>query len=269
MFPSPTVSHQPMEKQVNPNDTDNCQQAKVMYSNPLQNKYSPFNVEEAGESGPESTANAESQSTGKCVKAEIVVIGDTIMKHIDPRKRTSKKVHKFTYPGKTAGDIEKELNSINIQSTPSHVIVHAGTNNIPTDSTEVCAKKLENLVIKTKAKFPNSKVGFSGITLRQDIEAATNIQEVNKKLKEISTKHNVAFINNSSIDNTCLNGSNLHLNSKDSAFLATHFIKFLRGEQHSRSRNRSGEDFRTSTINQVGDLLKAILAGTSRTIIQR
>jgi hypothetical protein len=72
-------SHQPMEKQVNPNDTDNCQQAKVMYSIPLQNKYSPLNVEEAGESGPESTANAESQSTGKCVKAEIVVIGDSII----------------------------------------------------------------------------------------------------------------------------------------------------------------------------------------------
>jgi hypothetical protein len=36
------------------------------------------------------------------------------VKDIEPRKLTSKKVHKFTYPGKTAGDIEKELNYINI-----------------------------------------------------------------------------------------------------------------------------------------------------------
>ena len=66
------------------------------------------------------------QFTGKCVKAEIVVLGDSTVKYIESRKLRSKKVHKFTYPGKTAGDIEKELNYINIQSTPSHIIVHAG-----------------------------------------------------------------------------------------------------------------------------------------------
>jgi hypothetical protein len=48
-------------------------------------------------------------------------------------------------------------------------------------STKVCTKKLENLVFKTKAKFLNSKVGFAGIMLRQDIVAAKNIQQVNKK----------------------------------------------------------------------------------------
>ena len=52
----------------------------------------------------------------------------------------------------------------------------------PKNSDEVFAKKLENLVIMTKAKFPNSKVEM---TLKQDIEQATNIPEVNEKLKEI------------------------------------------------------------------------------------
>ena len=37
---------------------------------------------------------------------------------MDPEKE----LHKFTYPGKTAADIEKELDSVN---------VHAGTNDIP------------------------------------------------------------------------------------------------------------------------------------------
>ncbi|CAB3993167.1 Pro-Pol poly [Paramuricea clavata] len=130
---------------------------------------------------------------------------------------------------KTAEEIEKELNIINIQSSPSHVIIHAGTNNIPIDSTKACSKKLERLVIKTKAKFPNSKVGLSGITFRQDIEQATKIQEVNNKLEEMAAKHDVMFIDNSSIDHTCLNGSNPHLNGKGSAVLASHFITFLRG----------------------------------------
>ena len=136
------------------------------------------------------------------------------MKHIDPRKLTRKKVCKFPLPWKTAEDIENELNSINV---PAHIIVHVGSNNIPMDSPDTCAKKLKSFVIKTKAKFPNTKTGFFEITFRQDIYLATNIKEVNKKLKD-EAKHKVVFIDNSFIDNTCLNGNNLHLNGKGSDF---------------------------------------------------
>ena len=75
------------------------------------------------------------------------------------------------------------------------------------DTPDTCAKKLKSLVIKIKDKFPNTKISFFEITFREDIYLATNIEEVNKKLKEISAKHEVVFIGNSSIDNTCLNGS--------------------------------------------------------------
>ncbi|CAB4019641.1 Hypothetical predicted protein [Paramuricea clavata] len=257
------------EKQINANDRDDFQQPnRDTHAIPLKNQFSSLAVEETSESVSASTTNLENQSTRKRVKEEIVLIGDSIVKHIDPRKLTKKKVYKFTYPGKTAEDIEKELNIINIQSSPSHVIVHAGTNNIPIDSTKVCSKKLERLVIKTKAKFPNSKVGLSGITFRQDIEQATKIQEVNKKLEEMAAKHDVMFIDNSSIDHTCLNGSNIHLNGKGSAVLASHFITFLRGNQPRvvQDTTRSEKDFRMATINQIGDMLKAILVGNSRKI---
>ncbi len=61
--------------------------------------------------------------------------------------------------------------------------------------------------------------------MRQDIEVGQNIKQVNKKLKDLSKNHNVSFIDNSSINNTCLNGGKLHLNPKGSAFLATNFIR--------------------------------------------
>ena len=225
-----------MEKQVNDpiNDpVDREQLRSDCHSIHLQNQFSRLNVEGASESVAGSTTNPEKQHNENRMN-ETVIIGDSIVKHIDPRKLTRKKVHKFTYPGKTIENIEKELNHINIQSPPSHVIVDAGTNNILTDSTE------------DKDKFPDSKVGFSGITTRQGIDVAVNIEVVDKKLKEISVEHNVSFINNSSIDSSSLNGSNLHLDGKGSAFLATHF--------------------RSSTIKQVGGMLKAILTETSRTI---
>ena len=66
-------------------------------------------------------------------------------------------------------------------------------------------EEVENLVIKRKAKFFNTKNGFFQITLRQDIDMGNYIEKGNKKLKEMSAKHEVVFIDNSSINNACLN----------------------------------------------------------------
>ena len=40
----------------------------------------------------------------------IIIIGDCIIKNIDPRKLSKKPVRKFTYPGKTADQISEEGN---------------------------------------------------------------------------------------------------------------------------------------------------------------
>ena len=56
--------------------------------------------------------------------------------------------------------------------------------------------------------------------------------------------------------------SRLHLNAKGSAFLATNFIRFIKGDQHmsiQRPRRSSAEDFH-AIANQ---LLMTLLAGTS------
>jgi hypothetical protein len=41
---------------------------------------------------------------------DIIVIGDSIIKNIQPRKLSRKNVHKYTFPEKTAKEIEKENN---------------------------------------------------------------------------------------------------------------------------------------------------------------
>ena len=196
--------------------------------------------------------------------AEIILIGDSIIKQINPRKLTKKKVNKYTYHGRTSGEIEAELGTIKNNSTPSHVIIHAGTNDISVESAEVCAKKIESLVLKIKSKFPSSKIGVSGITTRQDIDVGKGINQLNRIIEDLSKKHNVSFIDNGNINSTCLNNSRLHLNAKGSAFLATNFIRFLKGDQHmsiQRPRRSSAEDFH-AIANQ---LLMTLLAGTSRT----
>ena len=146
----------------------------------------------------------------------IVIIGDSIIKNIDPRRLSKKPVRKFTYPGKTADQISEEVMSINVNGDPAHVIVHAGTNNLPTDSAQRCAEKIVDLAKSVKLKFPNSKIAVSALTHREDLDLSAKLHDVNESLKSLSESNNFTFIDNSIIDNSCLNSSKLHLNSKGS-----------------------------------------------------
>ena len=93
------------------------------------------------------------QSARPCV----VLIGDSIIKNIIPQKLSQKRVHKFTYPGKSADEIEFEIRNIDQNLAPSRVILHCGTNNLPTDDPNVCIKKLEDLCSRVQGNFPMHK----------------------------------------------------------------------------------------------------------------
>jgi hypothetical protein len=152
---------------------------------------------------------------------------------------------------------------IKVDSPPSHIIVHAGTNDIPVDLDNNCIKNIWSLASSIKERFPGSKIGISSIPVRHDADLTDRISTVNKQLQElICVKNGFDFINNSNVDNTCLNGSQLHLNAKGSAFLATNFIKFLRGSNanvKSSYRSRRNENFRRTRparFHLLEDLLR-------------
>ena len=67
----------------------------------------------------------------------IVIIGDSIIKHIDPKKLSRRTLHKFTYPGKTCNEVNMAIDDIQETIDPSHVIIHCETNNLDTDSAKV------------------------------------------------------------------------------------------------------------------------------------
>ena len=79
----------------------------------------------------------------------------------------------------------------------------------------------------------------------------------NEIIKQISTKHGFTFVDNSSIDNTALNGSKLRLNGKGSALLASNFIKFLQADRKSldSSNQTNAEDFQIPSLYQLGNML--------------
>ena len=91
----------------------------------------------------------------------------------------------------------------------------------------------------------NSQIGLSSITNRNDIELRTKIMDVNNKIEEFFDKRGFEFIDNQNIDNSCLNGSNIHLNSKGSDYLVVNFIKFIRGKDVQLNyHHHTSKDFR-------------------------
>ena len=77
----------------------------------------------------------------------VVPIGDSVIKQIDPKKLSQRHIHKFSFPGKTTGGIAEAVDSIAVASDPSHVIIHTGTNNLPTESAQSSVGEIKSLVL--------------------------------------------------------------------------------------------------------------------------
>ena len=74
-------------------------------------------------------------------------------------------------------------------------------------------RKVEAAVkeIDTEGKI---KLGFSGIVARGDTNKEEDIAITNSRLEKYCKGNEFFFVNNSNIDLSCLNKSNLHLNRK-------------------------------------------------------
>ena len=208
----------------------------------------------AGNQNTDNLRGHTSQS-GQTTHQSVVLIGDSVIKSIVPQKLSRKKVHKFTYPGKTAEEIDREIRNKGSNIEASHVIVHCGTNNLTTDSANVCARKIEQLCMTARKIFPNAQIGVSSITERNDIPVHDKIRDVNSAIKEMCVTNNYSFIHHDNIDESCLNNSKLHLNAKGSALLAVDFINFLRGRKRLSHINQPKNFWLEETLRQLGTVL--------------
>lgn len=156
----------------------------------MQDNSAQINNAAAGEqvSSNGNTDKSNKQGRNSPNDVQILLMGDSIIKNIDPRKISRRKTVKICLPGKRADQITAEVKSIAV-TNPSHVIIHAGTNNLPTDSVRECAKHVEDLTTCVKERFPGAKFALSAITTRRDIALHEKIIDVNKRLQELCTKH--------------------------------------------------------------------------------
>ena len=174
---------------------------------------------------------------------DILLIGDSMIRNLEPSRMSKKKIKKIVYSGSQLHEIkakESNLPTIGVQT----VIIHAGTNNMadPNQTPTDIASKLDQLAMAIQEKENNCNVIISSIITRNDNDFDTRTSSINSELNKLCKARKWVFVDNSNIDHTCLNRSGVHLNTKGDSLLATNLISALRGKSNSRQgRSRTGK----------------------------
>ena len=115
------------------------------------------------------------------------------------------------------------------KNNPDHIILHVGTNDIPTSKDPLAI--VQSIVDLAKNVMTrDGSVTISGIILRND-QWNNKVREVNDSLARMCENDNISFIDHcKSIDpRKNLNNSKLHLNVKSSNKLRDNFVRYLKG----------------------------------------
>ena len=195
---------------------------------------------------------------------KILLIGDSIIKHIQPEKLSKNEVIKRPFPGKKIEDIN--VNNISDAITQSSkIIIHMGTNNIRDDTVDEIRDKYSTLICAIRLINPHGRIYLSSLTTRLDLSASdanADLNQVNDAIKALCKSAKCYFINNKNINESCLNNSKLHLNPKGTAYLATNFINAMRNikdKKKDKKRNTNKSAIFQDAIHTIFQGLKELL----------
>ena len=167
-----------------------------------------------------------------------LVIGDSMVKNIDEKKieRAARgKSICHSYSGATVPQLRQKFQENCDEEKYKAIILHIGTNDLVRDDAENVAKKMDVLIEEVKSRA--ERVAVSSVIERHDGRVpASKIKSYNNLVYNLCTKHNINYINNDDIDNSLLNGSNLHLNKAGDKALGGAFCSFLKSSRPINTR---------------------------------
>lgn len=206
--------------------------------------------------GHGSTADTTTKSTTKYNQPKqekaVLVIGDSMVKHIDGNKigrAARSKAVSHSYSGATVNQLARKFDECQSEELQYNtIILHVGTNDLVREEPEKVAADMDNLVNKVKAH--TNKVAVSGAIKRYDGKVKNyKIEQYNKLIHGLCSKLNIAHIGNSCIGRSLLNGSNLHLNRDGDKALGSAFCTYLKSDRIS-TRNTDYHFFRLPSGRQ-------------------
>ena len=153
-------------------------------------------------------------------KPTIVIAGDSIAKDVKGWLMSrDKHVKVNSFSGANIEDMEDFLTPI-ILRKPDEIILHVGTNNLQNDSPGMIASNILKLAQKIENHGIRSAILL--ITFRND-----DLWEKAKVVNSILLSESSNVIEHTNITGSHLNQSNLHLNRRGTATLASNFISYI------------------------------------------
>ena len=166
-------------------------------------------------------------------KKNILIIGDSMVKHLDGRKLkgslgNGQNFYVKSFSGANTEDMA-DYSKPPMKRNPDVVILHVGTNSLGTNKpAEDIANEINDLAVDLR-NGENEVVVSAIIPRGDDLALNEKGKVVNQELKALCETNDLDFIDHQNIDETKhLNGSALHLNRMGTALLANNFTKYLK-----------------------------------------
>ncbi|XP_041463045.1 uncharacterized protein LOC121414060 [Lytechinus variegatus] len=184
--------------------------------------------------------------------ADILIVGDSMIKGIIPSRLSKRPVKCKTLRGARIGDVCDIVCEEAIQLNAKEVLLHFGSNDISShDAAEIVAK-LESLAEQITDLTPAKKICFSTIIHRRGESSSCyeKVSCVNAALKLLANQRSWAVVDNDNVTpDMHLAADGVHLNGTGVRVLAQNIIAYLRSLA-SRSAFRPYDASPTVASNQ-------------------
>ena len=159
---------------------------------------------------------------------KVVVTGDSVVKYLKPNDLTSREnfAKVSTQLGAATENMLDYFEPV-VRKKPDIVIIHTGTTDL-TNGVKTM-NKVKKLVqyIRQNDKDKSTETGFSSICYRADRDLEKEFNDINGRLKNYCSGNGFIFVDNSTINEFCLNKSKFHLNKKGTNMLANNIKSSL------------------------------------------
>ena len=128
-------------------------------------------------------------------------------------------------PGATTRDILDHINPT-LRKNPGFVIVHCGTNDLP--SQEKTIAHMQELIRMSKAEAPDTELVMSSIITRRDKPGLQQIvNELNTDIKISCLNNQIKIMDNSNLNVQCLGRRQLHLSKRGNGLFVRNLLNSI------------------------------------------
>ncbi|CAB4024720.1 Furin [Paramuricea clavata] len=164
----------------------------------------------------------------------VAILGDSMLKHLNPRKIQHGLDHKVTIKTFPGAGVDEMIHYVRptLQKKTNHVVLHVGTNDLQTKSPDTLITAISRLGETITQEGNGNELTLSEVITRNDnANLADKVNVFNKKLDELCTEHNCrGLIKHDNITKVHLNNYGLHLNQKGTSTLAGNVKQFLKNQ---------------------------------------